>query len=150
VVSAAEPPRVVNLSFLDQSRYFFFQVTKLRQQVAVAQSVYFACGLKATELILLFWPVNEMTEPVCGMPGPQFEGRTNLRECLDQKVFNVQAVPLGSVIPLFRYDDVSCARLPYVGDHWYRLATATYSPGLLTPEVTAWFVGIAETCSANQ
>jgi hypothetical protein len=36
-----------------------------------------------------FWPVNELTELVSGMPAASF---TNLRECEDQSWFKVQAV----------------------------------------------------------
>jgi hypothetical protein len=57
-----------------------------------------------------FWPVNEMTELVSGMPEPQF-GRTNLRECEDQTWFKVQAVPV------FRFVNVRCFRVPQVEAH---------------------------------
>jgi hypothetical protein len=39
-----------------------------------------------------FWPVNEMTELVSGIPTPEFG--SNLRECEDKSRFKVQAVPV--------------------------------------------------------
>jgi hypothetical protein len=46
--------------------------------------------LLINQLLMWFWPVNEMTEPVSDMPTPQLG--TNLRECEDQSWFKVQDV----------------------------------------------------------
>jgi hypothetical protein len=44
------------------------------------------------QLLMWFWPVNEMTELVSGCQ--HLNWGTNLRECEDQSWFKVQAVPV--------------------------------------------------------
>jgi hypothetical protein len=63
------------------------------------------------QLLTWFWPVNEMTELVSGMPAPQFWDESSLSAMM-------RAGSSFKCFLCFVLIYVSCFRVPQLEDHW--------------------------------
>jgi hypothetical protein len=98
------------------------------------------------QLLMWFWPVNEMTELVSGIPAPQFRDESSWMR--DQSWFKVQA------IPVFRFDwrkILSRTRgvvIPQVEDHSLSLVPSGHlCHSLCCYTVDAWLILLSLTDS---